>query len=270
MAFRLDDIIIDRIQYGVATDFKDKLLYVLTQLSEASINISADSVDAVDNLGTLIKRFYRGKTGEFTATNALINLNIIAAMSGTAKKYASDTNSINMPRITTVKSGQTLDLGDNYVAGSVEVSVLHGNGAMGATFALDTTATDETFAIDSNGVLTPPTGLSSDDFDTTKDVFLVKYWRAITSDGVKIVNSANAFPQTIHLYLKALAVDPCSPDELRSCYIYLPSFQPSPEVSISLTTDATLDYTGALQVDYCNADKVLYELYWADEDKETV
>ena len=67
MAFRLDDIIIDRLQYGVAMDFSDNLLYVLTQLSEASINISAESTDAVDNLGTLIKRFWRGKTGEFTA-----------------------------------------------------------------------------------------------------------------------------------------------------------------------------------------------------------
>lgn len=64
MAFKLDDIIIDRIQYGVATNFNDELLYVLTQLSEASVNITADSTDSVDKMGTLIKRFWRGKQGK--------------------------------------------------------------------------------------------------------------------------------------------------------------------------------------------------------------
>lgn len=36
---------------------------VLTQLSEASLEVTAESTDAVDKDGTLIKRFWRGKTG---------------------------------------------------------------------------------------------------------------------------------------------------------------------------------------------------------------
>lgn len=62
--FKLDDIIIDRIQMAVATDFNDNPLYTLTQLSEATIDITAESVDAVDRDGVLIKRFWRGKTGK--------------------------------------------------------------------------------------------------------------------------------------------------------------------------------------------------------------
>ena len=61
MAFKLDDIIIDRILYGVADDKNGNLLYVLSQLADATINITAESKDAVDNTGTLIKRFYQGK-----------------------------------------------------------------------------------------------------------------------------------------------------------------------------------------------------------------
>ena len=41
MAFKLDDLIIDRIQYGVAEDFSGNLLYTLTQLNNATINITA-------------------------------------------------------------------------------------------------------------------------------------------------------------------------------------------------------------------------------------
>ena len=42
----------------------------------------------------------------------------------------------------------------------------------------------------------------------------------------------------------------------------------SPEVSISTTTDATLDYTGDMQVDYCSEDKVLYQIFMAADDEE--
>ena len=67
MAFKLDDIIIDRIQMAVATDFNDNPLYTLTQLNDASIEVTAESKDAVDRDGTLIKRFWQGKTGYLLA-----------------------------------------------------------------------------------------------------------------------------------------------------------------------------------------------------------
>ena len=51
MAFKIDDFIIDRIQMGIAEDSSGKLLYTLTQLSEATIDTTAESVDAVDNTG---------------------------------------------------------------------------------------------------------------------------------------------------------------------------------------------------------------------------
>jgi len=44
MAFTLDNVVVDRIQYGVATDVADtKLLYVLTELQNGQVQISADS-----------------------------------------------------------------------------------------------------------------------------------------------------------------------------------------------------------------------------------
>ena len=51
MAFKIDDFIIDRIQMGIAEDSSGKLLYTLTQLSEATIETTAESVDAVGNTG---------------------------------------------------------------------------------------------------------------------------------------------------------------------------------------------------------------------------
>lgn len=60
MAFKLGDLVIDRIVDGVAENSRGDLQFILTNLQEASIEVTADSVDAVDGTGTVIKTFYRG------------------------------------------------------------------------------------------------------------------------------------------------------------------------------------------------------------------
>ena len=240
MSFRLDDIIIDRIQMAVAEDFDGNLLYTLTQLADATISITAESKDAVDAQGTLIKRFYQGKQGEFTANNAMLNLNIIGAASGEGKKIATAESKVVMPRIITVKAGATVELKE-FEEGTVVVNALSNNGAMGEAFKLGEAASATEFAINGK-VLTPPTA-------DGVDQYVVKYDRPC-ADGVAIINKADKFPSTVRLTLKALCVDPCSADTLRACYIVMPSFQVSPEHEINFTTDGQLTYTGALQVDF--------------------
>lgn len=260
MAFTIGDIIVDRIQVGVAESFDGDLLYTLTQLSEATIETTADSVDATDAQGTLIKRFYRGKQGTFTATNAMLNLNIVGANSGSGVELATTENAIVMPKIVTVKaSAKTVDI-TGFVDGTVKVHGMATNGSLGKEYTKASAASTTAFAIAGN-VLTLPTG-------TDEAQFIIKYKRTVTQNGAAMRNKADKFPQTIKLTLKVLAVDPCSADTLRSAIIELPSFQPSPEVSISLSTDGHMDYSGDLQTNYCSVDKELYSFYWAEEDVE--
>ena len=260
MAFSMDGIIIDRIQYGIAEDFSGNILYTLTQLADATINITAESKDAVDKDGTLIKRFYTGKSGTFEANNAIVDFNILAAGTGTSKAVATSGSPIVMPAIVTVPNGTTTKTLTGVVADSVKVVGIAANGTKISDYALDTTADGTHFSV-SNGTLTLPT-------DNVPANFVVEYNRSVTS-GVKVQNKADEFPGTIKLTLKALAIDTCSPDVVRSVYIVLPSFQVSPETSLSLTTDAQLTYNGDLQVSYCGSDgKVLYEIYFAEADVE--
>ena len=207
MAFKLGDLIIDRISMGYAEKFDGTPLYVLTQLSEASIEISAESRDAVDKDGTLIKRFWNAKTGEFTATNAMLNLNIMAAQSGNEADIATSENVIVMPKIITVKAGTTVDL-EGFVNGNrISVNALGTNGAMGKAYTQGTAASATEFGL--NGTkLTPPT-------DTAEAQYVVKYDRQVT-EGVDILNSADKFPATVRLTLKGLCVDPCEADVLRA------------------------------------------------------
>ena len=259
MAFKLGDVIIDRIQYGVAEDFDGNLLYTLSQLTEATINISAESKEAKDKDGTLVKKFWQGKTGTFEAKNAMLNVNVIGSASGEDPKIATSGNTIVMPKIITVSSGTTADI-KGFVEGSVYVYAYGENGNMGKAYAKGTSASATEFGLTADGKFTPPT-------DTNETRYIVKYNRTV-SDGLAVYNKADKFPGTVKLTLKALCVDPCEADTLRACYIVLPSFQVSPEVSISLQTDAQADYKGDLQVAYCSGNKTLYEFYMAAEDEE--
>ena len=243
--FTLDDLVIDRIQMAVAEKTDGTLLYTLTQLSEATIETTAESKEAKSAEGSLIKKFYQGKAGTFTATNAMINLNVIGAASGTDKIVASSSQKIQMPKIMIVKKGTTSvtlvdGTNETLVTGTVKVNALGNNGAMGKSYTLSSGDASETaFKLAAN-VLTLPT-------DDTADRFVVQFERN-TANAVKIVNASDKFPGTVKLTLKALAVDPCEPDTLRSCYIIIPSFQVSPELSITLSTEGTLDYKGNKQL----------------------
>lgn len=259
MAFKLGDIIIDRIQYGFAEDFDGNPLYALSQLSEATINISAESKEAKDKDGTLVKKFWRGKTGTFEAKNAMVNVNVIGSASGIDPEYATSEKTISMPKIITVNANSTATLTD-YVEGTVTVSAFGANGNMGKTYTKGTAASATEYALTEEGAFTPPT-------DENEVRYIVKYNRTV-KEGLAIYNKADKFPNTVKLTLKALCVDPCETDTLRACYIVLPSFQVSPEISLALQTDTQLDYKGDLQVDYCSLDKNMYEFYYAADDEE--
>lgn len=252
MAFSMDGIVIDRIQYGIAEDFSGNVLYTLTQLADAEIAITAESKEARDANGTLIKKFYTGKSGTFTANNAILDFNIMAEAAGTPKMVASEESKIVMPGVKTVELGTaTVEL-VGAVEGTISVVGIAGNGTMIKNYALG-----EGFQY-ADGTLTLPT-----DVEGVAN-FVVKYNREV-STGVKVVNKADEFPRTIKLTLKALAVDVCEPDVLRSVMIVMPSFQVSPETTMNLTTDAQLQYSGDLQVAYCSGEKVLYEVYFTDD-----
>ena len=274
MAFKLGDLIIDRIVEGVAEVISGadagKLLYRLTNLQEATIEVTADSVDAVDGQGTLIKTFYRGKQGTFTATNSTISLPVIDAMSGTDAEIASAANAITMPRIITASRASGTDAVEVALPGITDTSLTNHNVIvhhveLSGTLGDQIPAASLSLAGATSGTASI---LSITDTNANHKAWIIKYDRNVTANGIKIVNRSDAFPKTVKLTLKVLIVDPCEPDTVRAAYVVLPSFQPSAEVSIQFSTDATIDYTGKLQTSYCGTEKVLYEIYVCSDDEE--
>ena len=56
MAFKLGDVIIDRLQFGYGAKSNGTPLYALTQLSEMSIEVTAATSDIKDKDGNLVYR----------------------------------------------------------------------------------------------------------------------------------------------------------------------------------------------------------------------
>lgn len=259
MAFRLGDKIYKEILYFYAEDLSTlNPLYVLTQLSEANVEITAESTDVTDKNGNLVKKIWKSKAGTFSATNAFVNTNIIAASTGSTPIFASSENKVAMPKMMHVKAGTEVDITD-YVAGSVKVAQYFGDGAIGKSYELAETASDTAFAIatDTNKLILPT--------DKEAEMYFIKYVREVET-GALISNKADEFPSSVRAIMKATYYNPCKKNELKADYIEFPSFQVSPETSFPINADsATMDFSGDLEIDYCGADKVLYNIYDADE-----
>lgn len=259
MAFRLGNHVIDEILYGVAQNFNDELLFTLDQLSSASIEISAESTEIQDKKGNVLRTQYRSKSGNFNSTNAFLHPAVMNAASGSDIVVASETKPIQMPKIISVPAGTTIDASDA-LTGTIHVIGLYGNGANDVALTQGTTAVvGQTFALVDGKLTVPAAGTNA------PVTYIVRYERNVES-GIKLSNLSNKFPNTIHMTFLCSYMDPCS-DELKPCYVYIGSFMPDPSITINLDSEnQELDFNGIIQTDYCSADKVLYVIYYPDED----
>ena len=262
--FTIDGVAVDRIHKALGIDpTTGEIIYVLTQLTEATLEITAESKDMVDKDGTLIKKIYTGKTGTFSATNAFLDANIIAQASGSKKEVATAAAKIKAPVVHDVKNtpDNTSVVIDGLIEDTVKIIGESASGALIDTYTLGTIASATEFVV-ANDRVTLPVGV-----DSQVAKFVIIGEREM-SEGAKVVNMSDQFPETITLLLQCITIDPCTPNVRRATYIKIPSFQPSPDLTFTLSTDAQLDYTGDIQTAYCaeGGEKVMFECYFPGDD----
>ncbi len=95
----------------------------------------------------------------------------------------------------------------------------------------------------------------------------IKYDREVES-GIKLTQAADKFPKTCKFTLSVLVADPCDKETLRHAYIVFPSFQMSPDNTISLNTEDTQSFSGSAQKDYCGANGEMFTIYLSEDDIE--
>ena len=209
---------------GVALSQKDdSVLFSINQIQNASLNCASESTDAVDALGTPIATFYRAKSAEFSAENALYDMNLMATQLGTAKKVASTASKITVPAMEsfTVAEGLKYDLKHTPKAAPTEIYALNGDSTFGVKYTKSTSADTEHFSIASK-TISLPTGLA-----VGTDMFVMYEYE--TENAVEVVNSATQFPVGCKFIMEVLGCDVCDQTNLVYAYVIFNNFKLSPD-----------------------------------------
>lgn len=210
MAFDINNFVIDRVVRGVALSQKDdSVLFSINQMQNVSLNCASESTDAVDALGTPIATFYRAKSAEFSAENALFDMNLMATQMGTKKKVASSSSKVTVPAMESFEiSGATYTLKHTPKAAPTEIYALNGDSTFGVKYTKSTAASATAFAVSGNTV-TVPTGLANG-----TEMFVMYEYE--TENAVEVVNSATNFPVGCKFVMEVLGCDVCDQTNQRA------------------------------------------------------
>ena len=260
MAFDINNFVIDRVIRGVALSQKDdSVLFSINQMQNVSLNCASESTDAVDALGTPIATFYRAKSAEFSAENAIFDMNLMATQLGTTKKVASSTAKITAPAMESFTYGTgSYELKHTPKTVPNEIYVLNGDSTFGKKFVKGTSASETEFGI-TNKSLSLPTGLNAGD-----ELFVMYDYE--TENAVEVVNSATEFPVGCKFVMEVLGADVCDQTTLIHAYVIFPNFKLSPDFDWSVATDGSHPFSGKAQQAYCDKEKKLFNIVIPSED----
>lgn len=260
MAFDINNFVIDRVIRGVALSQKDdSVLFSINQMQNVSLNCASESTDAVDALGTPIATFYRAKSAEFSAENAIFDMNLMATQLGTSKKVASSTAKITAPAMESFTYGTgSYELKHTPKTSPNEIYVLNGDSTFGKKFVKGTAASEKEFGI-TNKTLSLPTGLNAGD-----ELFVMYDYE--TENAVEVVNSATEFPVGCKFVMEVLGADVCDQTTLIHAYVIFPNFKLSPDFDWSVATDGSHPFSGKAQQAYCDKEKKLFNIVIPSEE----
>lgn len=255
--FDLNNFVIDRIIRGVALHQKDdSVLFSINQIQNASLNCASESADAVDALGTPIATFYRAKSAEFSAENALFDMQLMATQLGTKKKVASADAKIVVPAMEnfTVEAGGKYVLKHAPIEAPSEIYAINGDSTFGVKYVKETDASATAFAYsEADHSITLPTDLA-----VGTDMFVMYEYES--EKAVEVVNSATEFPTGCKFVMEVLGCDVCDQTSLVYAYLVFPNFKLSPDFDWSIATDGAHPFSGKAQQDYCDKQKKLFSV----------
>lgn len=263
MAFDINNFAIDRVLRGVMVSAADgSVMWSINQITDPSLNVTAETAEVVDALGTPIVTFNRGKQAEFTANNSLFDLGLYAAQQGREKEVASEEKTIKSPAFETIdiaKGATTVELKNTPVEEIKEIFALKGDGTFGTKYTLaeDATAGEGVFSI-SDKTITLPTDFAGD------QLFVMYEYEA--TEAVAVTGDAINFPKAGKFIMEVLGTDVCDVTTLVHAYIVFPNAKLDANVDVSFTTDGNHPFTLQAQQAYCDKEKVLFKVIIPDEE----
>lgn len=258
--FDINNFVINRVTRGIALSQKDdSILFSINQMQNVSLNCASESTDAVDALGTPIATFYRAKSAEFSAENAIFDMNLMATQLGTSKKVARSSAKITAPAMENFEYGTGSYELKHAPKGEVkEIYVLNGDSTFGKKYTKGSAPSETEFSLAGQNMKLP-TGLNASD-----ELFVMYDYE--TENAVEVVNSATEFPVGCKFVMEVLGCDVCDQTSLIHAYLIFPNFKLSPDFDWSIATDGSHPFSGKAQQAYCDKEKKLFNIVIPSED----
>ena len=259
---QINNFAIDRIIRGMMySTADDSYMWSINQITDPSLNITSETAQAVDALGSPIATFNRGKTAEFTANNSLFDLGLFAAQNGTEVKRASAGKPITTPKFEEIKfetGTATYTLSETPTEDPEILYLLNGDGTLGQSYESAAEASATKFVYDSvNNTITVPTSAEAG------NIFFLYYEYEMQS-GSSVTGTAVEFPKAGRFIMEVLGVDVCDPTTLIHAYLVFPNAKLDANVDLSFTTDGNHPFTIQCQQSYCDPEKKLFDLIIPD------
>lgn len=254
--FDINNFVIDRALRGIMTSqATGEIMYSINQIEEPSLNITADEKTAVDAMGTTIASFNTAKNAEFSGSNSLFDMNLLATQMGTVKKVANTTSKIVRPVFETIEvTGATVTIKYEPVGQTIDaIYVLKGDSTMGQKYLCDAASGAKKFSYDNaSKAITLPTEV------TSGEIFVM--YETETDAAVEVAASANEFPTAGKFILEVLGCDVCDQTTLRYAYIIFPNAKLDSNVDISFATDGKHPFKLKANQAYCDRKKTLFKI----------
>lgn len=259
MAFDINNFVIDRALRGtMVSHATGEIMYSINQVEEPSLTISADEKTAVDAMGTTIATFNTAKNAEFSGSNSLFDLNLLATQMGTTKRVASAGSKITSPIFETIDvtgDSGTVTIKYEPVGKKLDaIYALNGDSTLGKKYACDVSQSGDKFAYENTTkTITLPTEVKSG-----SQIFVM--YETEMEAAVEVEASATEFPTGGKFILEVLGCDVCDQTTLRYAYIIFPNAKLDSNVDISFTTDGKHPFTLKANQAYCDKKKTLFKI----------
>lgn len=260
--FNVSNFVIDHVLSGAMIDTRhDTVMWQINQISDPSLNVSSETSEAVDALGTPITTFNRSKKAEFSASNALFDLGLFAAQNGVEKKVASASEKVISPMFETItvpaSSGSAVSLKKTPLKNPQAIYQLKGDGSLGEKLVYSATEGAGKFTY-SNGQITFPTGAVAG-----TEYFIQYEYEA--ERAVAVTADAQNYPRAGKFIMEVLGTDVCDPSTLIHAYVIFPNAKLDANVDITFSTDGKHPFKLIAQQAYCSRVKSLFSIVIPDE-----
>lgn len=258
-----NNIIIDRVLGGyMFSRSTNELLWKLTQITNPSLNCSAETVDVVDAIGAPIMTLDRAKTAELSGENAQFDLALAGAQMGSEKLVASSTSKIIMPMIEEFVLGDAakeIELKYEPLGAIPFIYALSSNSSISKKYKKGTIANDTDFTHTENQKkITLPTGLAA-------GTVIQVYYEYESDKGAMIENRADKYPVAGKFVMDILGCDVCDQAQKMRIRIVMDNAKLTSDVDMTFTTEGTHPFTIKAMQNYCDVNKRLFSIMVVDQ-----